>query len=298
MASNRNGPRLRWVMKLPVAALGSSDAPAILLKPFDDVANFHSGHCPLTTAFFQLLLPSQHACFVPFRFGFGDHALFLIQNGKAGVGEDVVGIEFGDAVGDFDGFVEAVQVLEGAAHAVEGVGEGGVGGQGFAVFGHGLLVVSFGDQIERGVVVVFGLSGIGAVAGRVVGHRAKSWVESSMRRLDDGAAPTGLASRSRFPRGLRPGLLYTAASRLGLAQRTRLCRSWANPDRPLRLRSGQALRIVRENSVVPPGLQSLPPPLPALNRWAKLVRPSGAGVLVEQYEVPVRRARCSKSLLL
>jgi hypothetical protein len=38
-------------------------------------------------------------------------------------------------------------------------------------------VVSFGDQIERGVVVVFGL-GIGA--GRVVGHRAGSWVESSM----------------------------------------------------------------------------------------------------------------------
>src|SRR6266849_634170 len=270
MASNRNGPRLRWVMKLPVAALGSSDAPAILLKPFDDVANFHSGHCPLTTAFFQLLLPSQHACFVPFRFGFGDHALFLIQNGKAGVGEDVVGVEFGDAVGGFDGVVEAVQVLEGAAQAVEGVGEGGVGGQGFAIFGHGLLVVSFGDQIERGVVVVFGFA---IRAGRVVGHRAGSWVESSTRRLDDGAAPTGLTSRPRFPRGLRPGLLYSAASRLVFGTAHAPGKSWANHDRPLRLRSGQALRSAVENSVVPPGLQSLPPPLPALNRWAMLVRP-------------------------
>src|SRR5437870_4275633 len=119
----------------------------------------------------QLLLPSQHARFIPFRFGFGDHAFFLIQDGEAGVGENVVGVEFGDAVGDFDGFVEAVQVLEGAAQAVEGVGEGGVGGQGFAVFGYGLLVVSFGDQVERGVVVVFGLE-IVVRAGRVVGHRA------------------------------------------------------------------------------------------------------------------------------
>ncbi len=33
----------------------------------------------------------------------------------------------------------------------------------------------------------------------------------------------------------------------------------------------------RQNWVVPPGLKSLPPVVPALKRWAKLVRPSGAG---------------------
>jgi hypothetical protein len=39
---------------------------------------------------------------------------------------------------------------------------------------------------------------------------------------------------------------------------------------------GQPLKGARENWVVPPGLRSFFPPFPALKRWAKLVRPSGA----------------------
>ena len=80
------------------------------------------------------------------------------------MGEDIVGIEFGEALGDFDGFVEAVEILEGAAQAVEGVGEGGVGGQGLAVVLDGLFVVAFGYAVEGGVVVVFGLLAIGHVS--------------------------------------------------------------------------------------------------------------------------------------
>jgi hypothetical protein len=38
----------------------------------------------------------------------------------------------------------------------------------------------------------------------------------------------------------------------------------------------QGLKSVRENWVVPPGLRSFFPLFPALKRWAKLVRPSGA----------------------
>ncbi len=38
------------------------------------------------------------------------------------------------------------------------------------------------------------------------------------------------------------------------------------------------LKSVRESWVVPPGLESLLPLFPALKRWAKLVRPSGAGL--------------------
>jgi hypothetical protein len=38
----------------------------------------------------------------------------------------------------------------------------------------------------------------------------------------------------------------------------------------------QGWKRVRENSVVPPGLESLLPLSPALKRWAKLDRPSGA----------------------
>jgi len=39
----------------------------------------------------------------------------------------------------------------------------------------------------------------------------------------------------------------------------------------------QGLKSVRENWVVPPGPESLGPLFPALKRWAKFGRPSGAG---------------------
>jgi hypothetical protein len=45
-------------------------------------------------AVFQLLLPPQHPRFVAFGFGLGDHSFFLIQDGEAGVGQNVVGIDF------------------------------------------------------------------------------------------------------------------------------------------------------------------------------------------------------------
>jgi len=44
-----------------------------------------------------------------------------------------------------------------------------------------------------------------------------------------------------------------------------------------RILSGAALQSVRESWVVPPGLEAFSPFSPALKRWAKLVRPSGAG---------------------
>jgi acrylyl-CoA reductase (NADPH) len=44
-----------------------------------------------------------------FGFGFGNHSLFLIQDRQAGVGEDVVGIDCSDSVGDLDGFIEAIR---------------------------------------------------------------------------------------------------------------------------------------------------------------------------------------------
>src|SRR5271154_4664592 len=71
MASNRNGPWLRRVMKLPVATLGSRDTPAILLKALDDVANFHTDHCPPTTSHFPSSIapstPAPAPCSLPPR---------------------------------------------------------------------------------------------------------------------------------------------------------------------------------------------------------------------------------------
>jgi hypothetical protein len=46
-----------------------------------------------------------------------------------------------------------------------------------------------------------------------------------------------------------------------------------------KFRIPQGLENVDENSVVPPGLESVVPLFPALKRWAKLGRPSGAGFM-------------------
>ena len=81
---------------------------------------------------FQLLLPAQHAHLVGFRFGFGDHAFFLIEDREAGVSKNIVGIELRDTLRNFDCFVQAVQVLPGPAQAVEGIGKVRIGGQGLA----------------------------------------------------------------------------------------------------------------------------------------------------------------------
>ncbi len=52
------------------------------------------------------------------------------------------------------------------------------------------------------------------------------------------------------------------------------------------------LKSVRENSVVPPGLESFFPLFPALKRWAKLGRPSGAGCSA----IPFHRVRRKRVL--
>src|SRR5439155_1518846 len=79
----------------------------------------------------QLLLPSKNAGLVGFRFGFRDHALLLIQDGKAGVGENVIGIALGDFLGHRDGLVKASHVLIDAPQAVHGVSEGAIQFKGF-----------------------------------------------------------------------------------------------------------------------------------------------------------------------
>jgi tetratricopeptide (TPR) repeat protein len=50
-----------------------------------------------------------------------------------------------------------------------------------------------------------------------------------------------------------------------------------------------ALKSVRENSVVPPGLESFLPLFPALKRWAKLGRPSGAAFSCAWFHQTVRK---------
>jgi hypothetical protein len=42
----------------------------------------------------QLLLPAEHPRLIAFHFGLRNHSFFLIQDGEAGMGQDVVGIDF------------------------------------------------------------------------------------------------------------------------------------------------------------------------------------------------------------
>ena len=67
-----------------------------------------------------------------------------------------------------------------------------------------------------------------------------------------------------------------------LAARSRLLPSTCTQS-PVVLRA--LLRFVRENSVVPTGLESSVSLLPALKRWAKLGRPSGAGQVLRVHFV-------------
>lgn len=115
----------------------------------------------LTTTFFQLLLPSQDACLVGFLFGLGNHSFFLIQDRKTSVGEDVIGIDGGDLFGNFDSFVETVEILQCAAQAVKSVSESRIGCERFSILVNGFVVAAFGDEVESGVVMVFGLGAIG-----------------------------------------------------------------------------------------------------------------------------------------
>ena len=73
------------------------------------------------------------------------------------MGQHVVRIEFGDSLCHGDGFVQAVQILQGTRHAVHGFGKDRIGRQGLLVFGQGALLLALGHQVEGGVVVVFGL---------------------------------------------------------------------------------------------------------------------------------------------
>jgi penicillin amidase len=80
---------------------------------------------------------------------------------------------------------------------------------------------------------------------------------------------SSLAAR-HVPQGLKPAFFQ---GRNGAAEAA----PYPQPIYETRRNVARGLTILRENSVVPPGLGSLVPLFPALKRWANLGRPSGAG---------------------
>ena len=93
------------------------------------------------------------------------------------MGKDVVGVDFRDSVRCLDGFVETVKVLQSPCHSVKSFGESRIGGDGLPILFERLLVIAFGEVVESGVIVVFGL------LARIVRHE---------RRFDSSIAKTGV----------------------------------------------------------------------------------------------------------
>src|SRR5450759_550605 len=65
---------------------------------------------------------------------------------------------------------------------------------------------------------------------------------------------------------------------------------------PVKVAHPPVLKSVRENSVVPPGPESFLPLFPALKRWAKLDRPSGAAFSCAWFHRTVQKRALTHTL--
>jgi len=104
----------------------------------------------------ELEFPAEDAGLVAGFFGFGDHAFALVGAGDGGPGENVVGVESEDAAGGVDGAVEVLFGVVGLGEGVEGVGEVGVERESELVLGDGFVELGGAEEVDAGVVVVFG----------------------------------------------------------------------------------------------------------------------------------------------
>ena len=91
------------------------------------------------------------------------------------MGQNVVGIDIRDLLGNFDGFVETLKILQRPAQPMERIGKLRIGRYRPPVFFDRLLMVPFKNQIESGVVVMLSqlasLFALNLGAGRIVRHR-------------------------------------------------------------------------------------------------------------------------------
>src|SRR5713226_6573893 len=85
----------------------------------------------------ELLFPAEHARLVSRLFRLGNHSFALVGARDAGVGKDVVGIDFEDAPRGGDAVVEIFLRITGLGQAVQGIGKPGVELEGLLVGGDG-----------------------------------------------------------------------------------------------------------------------------------------------------------------
>src|SRR5437588_3851814 len=142
----------------------------LLSQSFTPTAEIEASPSTLPTSLLQLLLPPQHPSLIPLRLSLRNHSLLLIKNRQAGVRQNVVGIDIRDLLGNFDGFVEALKILQSPAQPMQRIGELRISRHRPPVLLDRLLMMAFKDQIERGVVVVFSQLAGACGTGRIVVH--------------------------------------------------------------------------------------------------------------------------------
>jgi hypothetical protein len=108
------------------------------------------------SALLQLQLPPQHARFVSFRLGLGNHSLFLIEDREAGVRQNVVGIDLRICWATSMASSKRLRSCSARLSPCSASVKLGSAARRLTVLFDRLLVMAFENQIERGVVMVFG----------------------------------------------------------------------------------------------------------------------------------------------
>jgi hypothetical protein len=121
------------------------------------------------------LLPAEDAGFACFCFCFRHHSPVLIQDGKGGVRKHVIRVRGRDAMRDLDGRLPLAKFLIGAAEAVHGIGKARIDREGLLVGVHRIEMFAFAEQIQRGVIMLFGGDTLG-----ICGHRSQSSTQESL----------------------------------------------------------------------------------------------------------------------
>jgi len=102
-----------------------------------------------------VLLPAQQLGLQGLGFRLGDHALVLIQDGEAGVGQDFIGVQLEQSLGHRDGGVEITLLLQRADEPVHCIKHAGVRFEALTELLHGSCGIAFREPVEALVVEIF-----------------------------------------------------------------------------------------------------------------------------------------------
>ena len=104
----------------------------------------------------ELEFPTENFGACGLCFGFGNHALVLVEDGEACVCQNVVGIFRGELLRGGDGFVELTCVLQGANEAVTCVEKCPIQRDSFTETSGCDAEIAIGERVDSTVVMILG----------------------------------------------------------------------------------------------------------------------------------------------